>query len=45
MPFKVFYCHVNEEIKMYKILLVEDDLKIAGILVNYLKRYGYEVLK
>ncbi|WHY99257.1 response regulator transcription factor [Peribacillus simplex] len=30
---------------MYKILLVEDDFKIAGILVNYLKRYGYEVLE
>ncbi|USK76623.1 response regulator transcription factor [Peribacillus frigoritolerans] len=30
---------------MYKILLVEDDLKIAGILVNYLKRYGYEVFE
>ncbi len=38
-------CHVNEEIKMYKILLVEDDFKIAGILVNYLKRYGYEVFE
>ena len=30
---------------MYKILLVEDDVKIAGILVNYLKRYGYEVFE
>ncbi|PKF85669.1 DNA-binding response regulator [Bacillus sp. BA3] len=30
---------------MYKILLVEDDSKIAGILVNYLKRYGYEVFE
>ncbi|WP_260288882.1 response regulator transcription factor [Peribacillus aracenensis] len=30
---------------MYKILLVEDDFKIAGILVNYLKRYGYEVFE
>ncbi|WP_458352811.1 response regulator transcription factor [Peribacillus frigoritolerans] len=30
---------------MYKILLVEDDLKIAGILVNYLKRYGYEIFE
>ncbi|MFJ7507878.1 response regulator transcription factor [Peribacillus simplex] len=30
---------------MYKILLVEDDFKIAGILVNFLKRYGYEVLE
>ncbi|MED3912704.1 response regulator transcription factor [Peribacillus simplex] len=30
---------------MYKILLVEDDFKIAGILVNFLKRYGYEVFE
>lgn len=30
---------------MYKILLVEDDFKIAGILDNYLKRYGYEVFE
>ncbi|MES1039006.1 response regulator transcription factor [Peribacillus simplex] len=30
---------------MYKILLVEDDSKIAGILVNYLTKYGYEVFE
>ncbi|MGE7766614.1 response regulator transcription factor [Peribacillus sp. NPDC096540] len=28
---------------MYKIFIVEDDVKIAAILINYFKRYGYEV--
>lgn len=38
-------CYVKEVKKMYKILLIEDDVKIAGILVNYIKRYGYEVFE
>ena len=27
---------------MYKILIVEDDEKIAGILEEHLERYGYQ---
>ena len=30
------------ETNMYKILIVEDDEKIAGILEEHLERYGYQ---
>ena len=36
---RIFY---GEKMNMYKILIVEDDEKIAGILEEHLERYGYQ---
>lgn len=36
---RTFY---GEKVNMYKILIVEDDEKIAGILEEHLERYGYQ---